>query len=94
MATFFMFGKYSSEALREMSAERTEKAVNLIKKLDGEVDSMYATLGENDLVFIVDFPGMEQAMKASIALNRLTGISFTTVQAVTIGDFDKMTTGM
>ena len=67
MATYFMFGKYSSEALNQMSAERTNKAVSLLNKFGGEVNSMYALLGEQDLVLIVDFPGLEQAMKASVA---------------------------
>ncbi len=90
MATFFMFGKYSSEALKEMSAERTDKAVNLIKKFGGEVNSMYALLGEQDLVLIVDFPGMEQVIKASVALTKMTGVSFTSSPAVPVEDFDKM----
>jgi len=90
MGTFFMFGKYSSGALKEISAERTDKANNLIKKFDGEVISMYALLGEKDLVFIVNLPGIEQAMKASVALSKLTGISFTTSPAVTVEEFDKM----
>ena len=90
MATFLMVGKYSSEALKQMSAERTDKTFSLIKKLGGEVKAMYALLGEKDLAFIVDLPGIEQAMKASIALNKLTGISFTTFPAVAVEDFDKM----
>ncbi len=90
MTTFFMFGKYSSEALKEMSAERTDKAVNLIKKFGGEVNSMYALLGEQDLVLIVDFPGVEQAMKASVALTKMTGLSFTSSPAVAVEDFDKI----
>lgn len=90
MGTFFMFGTYSSEALREISAERTDKANNLIKKFGGEVTSMYALLGEKDLVFIVNLPGIEQAMKASVALSKMTGISFTTSPAVTVEEFDKM----
>jgi len=90
MTTFFMFGKYSSEALKEMGAERTDKAVNLIKKFGGEVNSMYALLGEQDLVLIVDFPGVEQAMKASVALTKMTGVSFTSSPAVAVEDFDKI----
>ena len=90
MATFFMFGKYSSEALKEMSAERTDKAVSLLKKYGGEVNSMYALLGEHDLVLIVDFPGVEQAMKASVALTKMTGVSFTSLPAMPVEDFDKM----
>ncbi len=90
MTTFFMFGKYSSEALKEMGAERTDKAVNLIKKFGGEVNSMYALLGEQDLVLIVDFPGVEQAMKASVALTKMTGVSFTSSPAIAVEDFDKI----
>ena len=37
MLTFLMFGKYLSEALKEMSAERTDKRNSLIKKLGAEV---------------------------------------------------------
>ena len=92
MSTFFMFGKYSCEALKEMSAERTDKAVSLIKKFDGKVNSMYALLGEQDLVLIVDFPGVEQAMKASVALTKMTDVSFTSSPAMPVEDFDEMIT--
>jgi uncharacterized protein with GYD domain len=91
MATFFMFGRYSPEAIEGISAARTKKVVNTIEKAGGKVSSMYALLGECDLVFIVDFPGVEEAMKASVALNKLTGISFSTSPAVTVEDFDKLT---
>lgn len=90
MAMFFMFGKYSSEALKEMGAERTGKAVNLIKKFGGEVNSMYALLGAQDLVLIVDFPEVEQVIKTSVALTKMTGVSFTSSPAVAVEDFDKM----
>ncbi len=91
MSTFFMFGKYSLDGLKGMSAERTEKITGLIEKFGGRVNSMYALLGENDLVFITDFPGIEQAMKASVALTKLTNISFSTSPAVTVEEFDKLT---
>jgi uncharacterized protein with GYD domain len=90
MATFFMFGSYSAEALKGISAERTEKANNIIQKLGGKLKSIYALLGEKDLVIIVEFPGIEEAIKASIAINRLTGISFSTSQAVSVEEFDKI----
>jgi uncharacterized protein with GYD domain len=37
MATFFMFGKYTSEAIKEVSIERTQQAVAEIKKLGGNI---------------------------------------------------------
>ena len=90
MSTFFMLGKYSSEGLKGISAGRTDKALKIIKKFGGEVKSMYALLGEIDLVFILTFPDVEKAMQASVALNKLTGISFTTLPAVTVEEFDKV----
>ena len=90
MATYFMFGRYSLDSLKEISPERTIKAAALIEKHGGEVKSGYALLGEKDLVLIVDLPDTEQAMKTSVALAKLLGISFTTAPAVTVEDFDKI----
>jgi uncharacterized protein with GYD domain len=90
VATFFMFGSYSAEALGNLSAERTDLAIEKIKKLGGKVKEMYALLGRDDLVFIVEFRDFEQAMQASVALGKMTGISFTTSPAVSVEDFDKL----
>ena len=90
MPIFFMFGKYSLEAVKGMSAERTKKIIGLIEKFGGKMNSMHALLGENDLVFTAELPGMEEAMKASVALTKMTGISFSTSPAVTIEEFDKL----
>lgn len=90
MATFLMFGKYTGPALAQMGPERTQKAIELIKKLGGEVEAMYATLGANDLVFVVSLPDNEAAIKASVALSKMSGISFSTAPAVTVAEFDKL----
>jgi uncharacterized protein with GYD domain len=90
MATYFMFGKYSHEAIKEISAERTKKSIAMIEKNGGKVKSGYALLGEFDLVLIVDFPDTNQAMKASVGLTQLLGIAFSTSPAVSIEEFDKM----
>jgi uncharacterized protein with GYD domain len=90
MATFLMFGKYTPEALKKISADRTKEAQEIIKKNKGKIISMYALLGETDLVFIVDLPSTEAAVMTSIALNKLTGISFTTHQAMSVEAFDKL----
>jgi uncharacterized protein with GYD domain len=90
MATFFMFGKYTPEARREVSAKRTQQAVEAIKKLGGEVMAMHALLGPYDLLFCITLPAIEDAIKASLALSTLTGISFTTCPAVTVEAFDEM----
>lgn len=90
MAKFLMLGKYSLEAVKGITASRTEKVIDIIKKSNGSVDSMHALLGKYDLAFLVDFPGNAEAMKASIAITKLTGIGFTTSSAVTVEEFDKI----
>jgi uncharacterized protein with GYD domain len=90
MAIFFMFGQYTPEARREMSAARTQQAVNAIQKLGGEVNAMHALLGPYDLLLCVTLPGIDDAIKASVKLSDLTGISFTTCPAVTVEAFDEL----
>jgi len=90
MAKFLMLGKYSVDGVKGIAAERTKKVVKAIQKSGGKVNAMYALLGRYDLSFIVDFPGNAGAMKASIAITKLTGIGFTTSPAIPVEDFDKI----
>jgi uncharacterized protein with GYD domain len=85
-----MFGKYNQDSLKHVSEERTKKAVKIIEKNGGKVISMFAVMGEHDLVFTLDFPDTEKAMSASIGLNILTGISFSTSPVVDVETFDSL----
>jgi len=93
MTTFLMFGKYSQEGMQGISASRTDQAKDLISKHGGQLRAMYATLGPYDLVFVVEMPGVEEAMQASIGLNKLCGIGFTTAPAVDVRTFDQLVAG-
>jgi len=74
MITCFMFGNYTTESLQRISADRTKEAVIQLQELGGKVKSMYALLGDQDLIFIVDFPDVNTAIKASVALTNLIGV--------------------
>ena len=90
MNTYLMFGKYSSEAIKGISSKRTEEANRMITENGGKIVAQYTLLGENDLLFIVKFSSVEEVIKVSVALNRLTGISFNSVPAITIEQFDNI----
>lgn len=90
METFFMFGKYTPESIRTISAERTQAAVDEIKKMGGEVIAMHVLLGEYDLMLCVKLASIADAVKASVALARLTAIAFTTCPAVEVETFDRL----
>jgi uncharacterized protein with GYD domain len=92
MTTFFMFGTYTPDAVKKISINRTEKAIDTIKELGGEVNGLYALLGEYDLLFCVNLPNVEAATKASISLAKLTGISFRTCPAMKVEVFDRLVT--
>lgn len=87
MATFIMNGRYSTEAIRQISKGRHQKVEELVKKFGGELKSEYCMLGEKDVLFIVELPGAREAMKLSIALSKMSGIAFSTSEAVTVKEF-------
>jgi len=88
MATYFMFGRYSLEAVKEIHPERTTKAKSIIAALGGEVKGMYAILGDYDMVLIVELPGLDEAVRTSVDLHMLTGIHFSTFPAMPVEYFD------
>ncbi len=91
MAEYLLLGKYSFEAVKGITPDRTKKAVELIERYSGKVISMHVLLGSYDLALLVSFPSTAEAMKASLALTKLTGIGFTTLPAIAVEEFDKLT---
>jgi uncharacterized protein with GYD domain len=49
MSIFLIYGKYSTEATKQISSDRTDKAREVIRKNGGKIISMYAVMGEHDL---------------------------------------------
>ncbi|MCX5781311.1 MAG: GYD domain-containing protein [Elusimicrobia bacterium] len=90
MAKYFLFGKYSQDALKSASADRTKKVVEIIEKLNGKVISMDVLLGDKDLAIAVDLPNTSSVVKASIAITKLTGIGFSSSPAISVDEFDKL----
>jgi uncharacterized protein with GYD domain len=93
MLTFIMTGKYSTEAVKQISGKRTTKGTEIINQCGGKLVGAYATMGQTDIMIIVEFPGVSEAIKASVALEKDTGISFSTMPALGIEEFDKLVGG-
>ncbi len=93
MTTFIMTGKYSVDAVKEISAARTAKATRIIQQCGGKLGAVYITMGPTDLLAIAEFPGVDEALKASVALCKATGIAFTTTPALPVAAFDKLVGG-
>ncbi len=90
MAKFLLLGKYSLEAMKGISAQRTQEAKKIVEDAGGKVNSIYALLGPYDLALILELPDDKSAMKVSLELTRMSGIAFTTLPAVNVEEFDKL----
>ncbi len=89
MATYLLFGQYSHEAIKDISAKRTEKVRELIEKFGGSVKAEYVLLGDTDIVIVLEAPDNASVMKISVGLSKMSGISFTSAPAVTFEEFDQ-----
>lgn len=90
MATFVMRGTYPPEVVKQISSERNVRGYQILQECGATNVSVYATMGEDDILVLADFPGIHEAMKASVSLTRELGISFDTVPALPIDDFDAL----
>lgn len=89
MTTYFLTGTYGTDAIKGISPKRTSDVSRMVADLGGKVISIYLLLGEKDVVIIADFPGLKEAIKGSVHISKMTGISFTTSPAVTAEEFDE-----
>jgi uncharacterized protein with GYD domain len=92
MATYFLTGTYGADAIQGISRKRTADVTKIIENIGGKIVSIYLLLGEKDLVIIAEFPGLKEAIKGSISISKVTGISFTTNPAITAEEFDAFIT--
>lgn len=90
MTMFFLFGTYTQEAVDGIDANRTKRAEQIIQGFGGRLHWVYALLGEYDIVMLVELPGVPEAMQASIALSKETGIAFSSYPAVPVAEFDQL----
>ena len=93
MTTFLLLGTYTSEAIDGIDAERTKRAEEIVTGCGGKLRTVYALLGQYDIVMIAELPGTPEMVQASIELTRETGISFTTMPALPVADFDRLAAG-
>ena len=89
MATYFLTGTYGADAIKGISQKRTSDVSKMIEEMGGKIVSIYLLLGEKDLVIIAEFPGLKEAIKGSVNISRMTGISFSTNPAITAAEFDE-----
>jgi uncharacterized protein with GYD domain len=51
-----MLGRYSRDGIQDISADRTRQVGELVEKLGGKVEAIFAVLGKYDLVLRLQLP--------------------------------------
>ena len=90
MTTYFLIGTYGADAIKGISRKRTADVTKMIGDIGGKLVSMYSLLGDKDLVIIAEFPGLKEAIKGSVSISKITGISLTTYPAIKVEEFDEL----
>lgn len=90
MTTFFLFGNYTGDSIKKIDPKRTKKAEKIIQGFGGTLKWVYALIGADDLLFMVELPGIAEAVQVSLAIEAQTGIAIRTAPAVPVALFDDL----
>ena len=85
----FNLTQKGAAAIKE-SPKRVEQAMDIAKKLGGNVKSFYLLMGRFDTAFLLEAPDDEIATKISMAISALGNVSTQTMRGFSLDEFKKM----
>ncbi|MGB7861204.1 MAG: GYD domain-containing protein [Acidimicrobiia bacterium] len=96
MATYVTLANYTAQGMANIkdSPSRLDQAREQLAPLGVEVKDVYLTMGEYDLVIVVEAPDNITAAKALIAMGAQGNITTTTLPAVTEHQFRNLISEM
>lgn len=89
MATYITLANYTAQGIANIkdSPARLDAAREQLGNLGVTIKDFYLTMGEYDIVTVIEAPDNETAAKALIALGAQGNISTTTMTALSEGEF-------
>lgn len=96
MATYVTLGNYTAQGIADVreSPGRLDAAREQLSALGVTLKDFYLTMGEYDLVVIVDAPDHTTAAKALLAIGMQGNVSTTTMAAIDEDGFRKLISEM
>ena len=96
MATFVTLGNYTAQGIANIkdSPARLDAAREQLAAIGVTIKDMYLTMGEYDIVTIVEAPDNVTAAKALIAIGVQGNVGTTTMAALTEDEFKAMMADM
>ena len=96
MVTYLMLLKWTDQGIKNVkdSPKRLDAVKKLAKEMSGEVKSFYLTLGEYDLVLIVDMPNNDKLASFCLKLGSLGNVRSTTLKTFSEDDYRRIIAGL
>lgn len=96
MATYITLGSYTAQGIANIkeSPDRLDQAREQLGQLGVQLKEFYLTMGEYDIVTIVEAPDQATAAKALIAIGMQGNVSTTTMAALTEDEFREVVSSL
>ncbi|MGH8314401.1 MAG: GYD domain-containing protein [Steroidobacterales bacterium] len=93
MPKFLIEAAYTAEGLRGLQKDkasgRKQAVTQLVEGLEGKVEALYFTLGDRDVVIIVDLPDVLSASALALTVSATGLVRTKTTQLLTVDEADR-----
>lgn len=96
MPTYVILGKYSLQGIRKIkgTTKRADAFRNLAKKMGARVKEIYWTMGQYDVVTIIDAPDDATATRLLLAAGSMGNVQTETLRAYTQSEVARILKGI
>ncbi len=96
MPTYVILGKYTLQGIRKIkgTTKRADAFRNLAKKMGARVKEIYWTMGQYDVVTIIDAPDDATATRLLLAAGSMGNVQTETLRAYTQNEVARILKGM
>jgi uncharacterized protein with GYD domain len=92
MATYILLGKWTQQGAQGAAegGQRRQAAKEVAKSFGGEIKQTYLTMGQYDIVAIVDAPDDESVAKIALKVGSFGNLSTQTLRAFDEAETDRL----
>ncbi|HXW80884.1 MAG TPA: GYD domain-containing protein [Acidimicrobiales bacterium] len=92
MAKYIILGKFTQQGIQTIkdAPKRRAKAIELASALGGEIKDVYVTMGQYDLVVVLDAPNDEAVAKLILQVGMQGNLSTQTLRAFDEAETDRL----
>ena len=96
MATYIVLTNFTDQGIRTVteSVKRAKASQSTFEKYGCKKTAQFWTIGQHDIVTLLEAPNDETAMKAVLAVGKLGNVRTVTMRAFTAAEMEAVTSGL